>query len=153
MLLTVQHDTVYDYEYPVETAHHTVHLQPRPTACQSIEAFALDVHPTAAHLRQALDAFGNHQAWWSYAQAHTQLRVCAHSRISTPSARSDDCCEGSGRWRAKSSRRMISLPARSTWRTRVELIRARNSRSAFNAWRRVGWCAISRLGFRPWVSC
>ena len=83
MLLTVQHDTVYDYEYPVETAHHTAHQQPRPTACQSIEAFALDVHPTAAHLRQALDAFGNHQAWWSYAQAHTQLRVCAHSRIST----------------------------------------------------------------------
>ncbi len=83
MLLTVQHDTVYDYEYPVETAHHTAHLQPRPSACQSIEAFALDVHPTAAHLRQALDAFGNHQAWWSYAQAHTQLRVSAHSRIST----------------------------------------------------------------------
>lgn len=83
MLLTVQHDTVYDYEYPVETAHHTAHLQPRSSACQRIEAFDLKVHPAPVHLRQALDAYGNHQAWWSYAQAHSQLRVTAHSQVRT----------------------------------------------------------------------
>jgi len=83
MLLTIQHDTVYDYEYPVETAHHTAHLQPRSTACQKVTSFELKLHPKPVHMRQALDAFGNPQAWWSYAQAHRQLRVSAHSRIHT----------------------------------------------------------------------
>jgi transglutaminase-like putative cysteine protease len=83
MRLTVQHDTVYDYRPAVETAQHTAHLQPRETAWQRVLGFELSVTPAPENLRHGLDAFGNPQAWWTLVQAHTQLRVLAHSEVET----------------------------------------------------------------------
>jgi transglutaminase-like putative cysteine protease len=83
MRLTVQHDTVYDYRPAVETAQHTAHLQPRETAGQRVLDFGLHVSPAPENLRHGLDAFGNPQAWWTLVQAHTQLRVLAHSEVET----------------------------------------------------------------------
>jgi len=83
MRLTVQHDTVYDYQPAVETAQHTAHLQPRETALQRVRGFELQVTPTPQGLRHGMDAFGNPQAWWSLVQPHTQLRVVACSEVET----------------------------------------------------------------------
>mgnify|MGYP000163757987 CR=1 FL=1 len=83
MHLSVAHDTVYDYRPAVETAQHTAHLQPRHTALQRVLAFDLQVSPTPDSLRHGQDAFGNPQAWWTLAQAHTQLRVVARSTVQT----------------------------------------------------------------------
>jgi transglutaminase-like putative cysteine protease len=83
MHLSVQHDTVYDYRSAVETAQHTAHLQPRDTALQRVLGFELQVSPTPDSLRHGQDAFGNPQAWWTLAQAHTQLRVVARSTVQT----------------------------------------------------------------------
>lgn len=83
MHLSIAHDTVYDYRPAVETAQHTAHLQPRDTALQRVLAFDLQVSPTPDNLRHGQDAFGNPQAWWTLAQAHTQLRVVARSTVQT----------------------------------------------------------------------
>ena len=83
MRLSVQHDTVYDYQPAVETAQHTAHLQPRETALQRVHGFDLQITPAPASLHHGLDAFGNPQAWWTLVQAHSQLHVVARSVIET----------------------------------------------------------------------
>lgn len=44
-LLRVQHDTVYDYDAPVELAHHLGWLRPRETPQQRIRGWALAITP------------------------------------------------------------------------------------------------------------
>lgn len=83
MHLTVQHETVYDYRPAVETAQHTAHLRPRETGLQKVHRFDLKLSPAPAHLHHGADVFGNPQAWWSYDQAHSQLRVIAQSLVET----------------------------------------------------------------------
>jgi len=83
MHLTVQHDTVYDYQPAVETAQHTAHLQPRTTALQRVLRSELQITPSPEGLRHGLDAFGNPQAWWTLVQPHTQLKVVARSELET----------------------------------------------------------------------
>ena len=83
MRLTVQHDTVYDYQPAVETAQHTAHLQPRETALQRVRSFDLQISPPPESLRHGPDAFGNPQAWWTLLQPHTQLHVVARSEVNT----------------------------------------------------------------------
>ena len=83
MRLSVQHDTLYDYQSPVETAQHTAHLQPRETACQRVLSFDLQISPSPGHLHHGTDAFGNPQAWWSLAKPHGQMRVVSRSVVET----------------------------------------------------------------------
>ena len=83
MRLTVQHDTVYDYQPAVEIAQHTAHLQARETALQRVRSFDLQISPSPESLRHGLDAFGNPQAWWTLLQPHTQLHVVARSEVDT----------------------------------------------------------------------
>jgi transglutaminase-like putative cysteine protease len=83
MRLSVQHDTVYDYQPAVETAQHTAHLQPRETTLQRVLGFALQITPAPDSLHHAQDAFGNPQAWWTLSQAHTRLHVVARSEVQT----------------------------------------------------------------------
>ena len=83
MRLSVTHETRYDYQPAVETAHHSAHLQPRQTPGQHLLSFDLQVLPAPAHLRHGHDAFGNPQAWWSFTQAHEGLQVLARSQVET----------------------------------------------------------------------
>lgn len=83
MKLRILHDTTYRYSPPVETAQHLAHLQPRATACQEIGSFSMSVEPAPGRITTRMDAYGNHQACWSLAQAHDVLRVVACSEVFT----------------------------------------------------------------------
>ena len=83
MRLSIQHDTVYDYQPAALTAQHTAHLQPRETALQRLRHFDLQISPAPEGLRHGQDAFGNPQAWWGLVQPHTQLHVVARSEVET----------------------------------------------------------------------
>lgn len=43
--LRVRHDTIYDYDAPVELAHHLAWLRPRETAQQRIHGWSLEISP------------------------------------------------------------------------------------------------------------
>jgi transglutaminase-like putative cysteine protease len=80
-LLRVRHETFYDYDTPVEVAHHLAYLCPRDTAWQRIVDWRLLITPepdgAAAGLHAGVDAFGNWRHSFSHAQVHDQLRVVA----------------------------------------------------------------------------
>ncbi|WP_349740951.1 transglutaminase family protein [Roseateles cavernae] len=81
--LRVQHDTVYDYDSPVELAHHLACLSPRSTAQQQVRGWRLTVEPApdgwpAAEVPPELfstDPWGNARLVFSHAQVHERLAV------------------------------------------------------------------------------
>lgn len=99
--LRVLHETGYDYDAPVELAHHLGHLRPRETPLQRLREWQLSVtpqpdvsesdDPTEAELaadraagaivtvspgvRQSLDPWGNHRASFSHSRVHDRLVV------------------------------------------------------------------------------
>lgn len=83
MLLRVIHETVYDYEPPVETAQHMVHLRPRDSAYQRLLKHRLDISPEPATLGDTVDVYGNTRAFFSLPVAHGELRVVADSVVAT----------------------------------------------------------------------
>ena len=76
--LRVQHRTCYEYDAPVELAHHLAHLRPRDTASQTVSGWRLVVTPEA-DADEALDAsrdvFGNWRHCFSHARVHDRLEV------------------------------------------------------------------------------
>lgn len=103
--LRVCHDTVYEYDAPVELAHHLAWLRPRETAQQRIHGWSLEItpHPDAAStagadllppdaapasalpgddwsdglrgVHQSQDVWGNWRAGFSHARVHDRLEV------------------------------------------------------------------------------
>lgn len=103
--LRVRHDTVYDYDAPVELAHHLAWLRPRETAQQRIHGWSLEISPrpdATARLpadavplpaadaaapsepdwadgllgvHQSQDVWGNWRAGFSHARVHDRLEV------------------------------------------------------------------------------
>lgn len=77
--LRVRHETRYDYDQPVEVAHHTAHLRPRDTAWQQVQGWQLTIEPAPEGgpeaVQESLDPFGNWRHGFSHAQVHAQLRV------------------------------------------------------------------------------
>src|SRR5256885_1618260 len=83
----VTHTTTYDYSEPVTVSHHVARLQPRPTATQREQDFALRVTPTPSVRTAHTDYLGNRVCFFSIEQLHTQLEVVATSRVEVvPSA-------------------------------------------------------------------
>jgi transglutaminase-like putative cysteine protease len=93
-VLRVLHSTRYDYDTPVEVAHHVAHLRPRETAWQRISDWQLDITPApeggALGVVQDLDSFGNWRHSFSHALVHEHLQVVsgfqAHLRALPPLA-------------------------------------------------------------------
>lgn len=81
VLLSVEHETRYDYESPVEQAHHLAHLRPFDDGAQKVELFDCVIDPVPAHQSTALDVFGNHATSFSITAPHEHLRVLARSRV------------------------------------------------------------------------
>jgi len=81
--LRVRHDTTYDYDAPVEVAHHLACLSPRSTDEQQVRDWRLAIDPQpdgindAADLvaRQSLDPWGNGRLVFSHARVHERLVV------------------------------------------------------------------------------
>ena len=59
MRLKVVHETAYQYEQPVTTSHHEVHLTPRDGEAQTLLAHDLAVLPAPGAERDRLDYFKN----------------------------------------------------------------------------------------------
>lgn len=95
--LRVQHDTVYDYDAPVELAHHVAYLGPRATEVQQVRGWMLNIDPlpdewlalqenpgeqggaeTPPDLppaQQSLDSWGNQRLAFSHSRVHERLTV------------------------------------------------------------------------------
>jgi hypothetical protein len=87
--LKVRHDTTYDYDAPVELAHHMAHLSPRETPTQQVRGWRLIVDPSPDEWLQgrptddsgvpqgqcSLDCWGNARVSFSHARVHERLRV------------------------------------------------------------------------------
>ncbi|WP_374673913.1 transglutaminase domain-containing protein [Ideonella sp.] len=96
--LRVLHETTYDYDAPVELAHHMAYLVPRATAVQAVRGWSLAIDPLPDEWRTAVpaaasaglpgvpgvpatqastDAWGNTRIVFSHARVHDRLRVRA----------------------------------------------------------------------------
>jgi transglutaminase-like putative cysteine protease len=87
--LKVRHDTIYDYDAPVELAHHMAHLAPRDTPNQAVRGWQLAIdpppdewlqgRPTAAsgvpEGQASVDSWGNTRVAFSHARVHERLVV------------------------------------------------------------------------------
>lgn len=88
--LRVQHETVYDYDAPVELAHHLAYLRPRDTESQLVRDWSLAIDPapdewtllaTRPESRQAPasqlspDPWGNERLVFSHSRVHERLSV------------------------------------------------------------------------------
>ena len=77
--LHVRHLTRYDYDAPVELAHHLAHLRPRATLGQTVSGWQLEVTPepdeSSAAQDAGVDVFGNWRHCFSHARVHDRLDV------------------------------------------------------------------------------
>jgi transglutaminase-like putative cysteine protease len=80
--LRVLHETVYDYDTPVELAHHLACLSPRSTANQQVRDWRLTIDPAPdgdsdLASRLSLDPWGNARLVFSHARVHQRLVVAS----------------------------------------------------------------------------
>jgi transglutaminase-like putative cysteine protease len=76
--LRVRHLTRYEYDAPVELAHHLAHLRPRDTSAQAVSDWRLAVAPEADAndaFDASIDVFGNWRHCFSHARVHDRLEV------------------------------------------------------------------------------
>ncbi len=83
--LAVRHETRYDYDTPVEVAHHSAHLRPRETELQRVLGWELQIDPEPeggrASVQESRDAFGNWRHGFSHARVHDRLTVVSSFRV------------------------------------------------------------------------
>lgn len=75
-LLQVTHETCYDYDAPVEVAHHSAWLRPRDTEVQKVQRWDLQIDPLPeSRVQESRDAFGNWRHGFSHSRVHDRLTV------------------------------------------------------------------------------
>ncbi len=79
--LSVEHETRYEYAYPVEMAHHIACLRPLSDAAQTLRVFEMSVLPQPAQHSTRRDAYGNSRAYFALNVPHTELVVKARSEV------------------------------------------------------------------------
>jgi transglutaminase-like putative cysteine protease len=81
-VLQVTHATRYDYDTPVEVAHHSAWLRPRDTHHQQVVHWDLKIDPEPdGAVQQSRDAFGNWRLGFGHSRVHDQLTVTSHFRV------------------------------------------------------------------------
>ena len=82
MRLSVCHETRYDYDRPVEVAHHSAWLRPRDTPRQQVLDWSLTVEPRPDDaVQESRDAFGNWRHGFSHARVHDRLTVVSRFHV------------------------------------------------------------------------
>jgi transglutaminase-like putative cysteine protease len=80
--LAVRHETRYEYDTPVEVAHHSAWLRPRDTELQQVQRWALQIEPPPeSAVQESRDAFGNWRHGFSHAQVHDTLAVTSSFQV------------------------------------------------------------------------
>jgi transglutaminase-like putative cysteine protease len=92
--LRVRHVTRYEYNAPVELAHHLAHLRPRETPAQAVSGWQLAVLPepdSSDPVDSSVDVFGNWRHCFSHARVHDRLEVVSsfEAMLTAPSVDSD----------------------------------------------------------------
>ena len=81
-LLSVTHETRYDYDTPVEVAHHSAWLRPRDTAVQQVQRWALQIDPLPdSAVQESRDVFGNWRHGFSHSRVHDTLTVTSRFQV------------------------------------------------------------------------
>ena len=86
-LLSVVHETRYDYDTPVEVAHHSAWLRPRDTAVQQVQRWSLRIDPPPdSAVQESLDVFGNWRHGFGHSRVHDRLTVtsCFQALLAQP---------------------------------------------------------------------
>ena len=82
MRLSVCHETRYDYDRPVEVAHHSAWLRPRDTPRQQMLDWSLTVEPQPEDaVQESRDTFGNWRHGFSHARVHDRLTVVSRFHV------------------------------------------------------------------------
>lgn len=80
--LSVRHETRYEYDAPVEVAHHSAWLRPRETPWQVVRQWQLEIEPAPdAPVQESRDAFGNWRHGFGHDQVHDHLTVCSSFQV------------------------------------------------------------------------
>lgn len=83
MLLSLTHETRYQYTPLVDNANHVLHLSPLTSSMQTVLQHRLSISPEPSHQRQADDVYGNSCHYFSLQSSHDFLSVTAHSTVRT----------------------------------------------------------------------
>jgi len=79
--LSVEHETLYHYDHPVEQSQHIACLRPLSDGGQRLLSFDMVVEPTPAQHSVRRDSHGNSRAYFAMHAAHAELRVLARSEV------------------------------------------------------------------------
>lgn len=79
--LSVEHETLYRYDHPVEQAQHIACLRPLSDGGQRLLSFDMAVEPTPSQHSTRRDSHGNSRAYFALHSAHAALRVVARSEV------------------------------------------------------------------------
>ena len=83
MRLSVTHDTRYDYQTPVSTAWHLIHLIPPHTLRQTVLDHRLEISPAPTARADTSDVYGNRRSVVELDRPHDALLVRARSLLDT----------------------------------------------------------------------
>lgn len=64
MRLRVRHRTTYEYDEPVTTSHHEIHLTPRDGPTQACISHSVDIKPSPGAVRERMDYFKNRTCYF-----------------------------------------------------------------------------------------
>lgn len=79
--LSVEHETLYEYDHAVEQSQHIACLRPLSDGGQRLLAFEMTVEPSPTQHSVSRDSHGNSRAYFAMHAAHTSLRVIARSEV------------------------------------------------------------------------
>jgi len=86
----VRHLTRYRYSQNVSLSQHFLHLTPRNTLSQTVEASRIDIEPIPATRRESIDYFGNATCLISIDEEHLETAVNAESHITVTATQPPD---------------------------------------------------------------
>ncbi len=81
MKYRITHTTLYQYSQSVGLCQNEARLHPRNFWRQRCDNSRIDINPMPTDVNERIDSFGNHVAYFSIQQPHTQLNVTATSEV------------------------------------------------------------------------
>lgn len=89
MKLDILHETIYDYDFPVDITQHLAHLKPNHCLGQQVLSARVTVSPEPDYFEDRTDIFGNINTFFSIGSRHTRLKTIAKSLVETNLADAD----------------------------------------------------------------
>ena len=96
--IQVEHETQYIYENDVQLAHHLAYLRPIQNAYQEVMNTHLEITPKPDTHHQNSDTFGNQRDFFSFHQAHSQLRVISTCEVISKSIPEETIAQATVLW-------------------------------------------------------